>query len=83
MPEFEDYLSVKDAAKELHLSQDTLYAYLRMGGIEGAFKFAGTRWMVPKQWIDDYLAGDIDVRGIWKDWRKRCKNLKKNLNKNA
>lgn len=76
-------MTVKDASREIGISFHTLYAYLNMDGIEGAFKFGGTRWMIPRQWIDDYLAGEIDMGGIWKDWRKRCKNLKKNSNKNA
>lgn len=72
MPELDDYLTVRDAAIELNLSPHTIYAYLNMGEIEGAFKFAGTRWMIPRQWIDDYLNGNVDMAGAWNDWRKRC-----------
>lgn len=80
MPEYDDYMSVREAAEELDISINTLYAYLNMGEVEGAFKFAGTRWMVPRQWVHDYITGYVDMSGVWDDWRKRerCgKNSKK------
>jgi hypothetical protein len=61
-----EYKSVKDTAELTRLNINTVYFYLTKGLIEGAVKFAETRWMVPIQWIKDYNAGKIKVKGAFK-----------------
>jgi predicted site-specific integrase-resolvase len=60
-----DYLSVKETAKLTTLDISTIYHYLKKGLIEGATKFAGTTWIIPKQWAQDYKAGKVSVKGAY------------------
>lgn len=62
----ENYMSVIDVSEQTQLHQSTLYAYLNKGLIKGAYKFAGTRWVIPVQWVEDYLMGKIEIKGAFK-----------------
>lgn len=67
-----DFVSVKEAAELMKVSQNTVYAYLNKNAIVDAYRFAGTRWMVPIKWINEYLAGKITLKGVFKsDYAKR------------
>lgn len=62
----ENYMSVTDVSEQTQLHQSTLYAYLNKGLIKDAYKFAGTRWIIPVQWVEDYLLGKIEIKGAFK-----------------
>ena len=60
------YVSVKNAADLTCLSISTIYAYLTKGLIEGAEKFEGTRWIIPRKWCNDYAEGKIEIKGAFR-----------------
>lgn len=67
----EKFYNTADAAAEMDITPDLLRHYLRAGKIPGAFKRGGTRYSVPRQAIDEYLCGQLDLSGTFRNWRNR------------
>jgi hypothetical protein len=61
----ENYLTVKNTAEQTGLHQNTVYYYLTHKLIKGAYKFADTHWVIPVQWVEDYLLGKISLKGAF------------------
>jgi excisionase family DNA binding protein len=59
------HVTVKEASELTGLHMSSIYLYLQKGLIKGAKKFAGTTWLVPKEWIKRYKAGKIQIKGAF------------------
>lgn len=59
------FASIKQAAIDTGLTYSTIYHYATNGFIDGAFQFAGIRWMIPRKWIKDYNDGKLDMSGAF------------------
>jgi excisionase family DNA binding protein len=64
-----NYLTAPAAAERLGVSKQTVYLYIKHGFLT-AHKPRGTRWMVSAEDVERMARGEIDVSGIYKDWRK-------------
>lgn len=65
-----NYLPAPAAAQRLGVSKQTVYLYIQHGFLT-AHKPRGTRWMVLVEDIERMERGEVDVSGIYKDWRKK------------
>lgn len=64
-----EYCSPATAAAEIGVARQTIYVYLKAGKLRGRM-VRGTRWQVLLEDVEEMKAGNIDVSGLWKDWRK-------------
>ena len=53
------YKSPKEVAKELNLSEQTVWRWLRAGKIPGAVKFPSGAWRIPEDYIHRITSSDI------------------------
>ena len=67
---FVKYLTTQAAAERLDVSKQTIYLYIRHG-LLAAHKLRGTRWMISVADVERMARGEIDVSGIYKNWRKK------------
>lgn len=51
------YKSPKEVAKELNLSPQTIWRYLRAGRIPGAIKLSPGAWRIPEDYIEQIKGG--------------------------
>jgi excisionase family DNA binding protein len=63
------YCSPGAAAERIGIARQTVYVYIRAGKLR-ARRPRGTHWEVLIEDVDAMANGEIDVSGIWKDWRK-------------
>lgn len=64
-----NYLTAPAAAERLSVSKQTIYLYIKHGFLT-AHKPRGTRWLVLLDDVERMAQGEIDVSGIYKNWRK-------------
>lgn len=79
-----DYLSVRETSKIIGKSIPTIYAYI-YAKIIPTEKFANVTWLIPKTWIEEYLAGKITIKGAYKGYyaKYRKKIRKRNRKKSS
>lgn len=52
----DDYLSVKEAAAKLDLSESTVRSLIQKGELEGAFQTPSRAWLIPAEAVSEYKA---------------------------
>ena len=60
----DEMTTIAKAAKISGISPQLLRIYCRAGVFPGARKFRGTRWLIPREDLDDLVSGEVDVSGI-------------------
>ncbi len=80
MTDLNDYVTIKEAAQMIGRSKSTVYTYLLKGRIDNAIpphQIGQIGWLIPKQWIEDFLNGNAYIegvyRGIYAKYRKKRK----------
>jgi len=73
-----NFVSVKDAIELTGIKTSTFYSYLQKGAVDGAIRFDGTGWLVPKAWVERYNKGQIDLTGIYRGDRVERKIRERN-----
>lgn len=67
------WVTARDLADWTGLNYATICLYCRAGKLKGAKKLRGTRWVIPLDAANKLLGGDLDVSGVYADWRKNKK----------
>jgi predicted site-specific integrase-resolvase len=63
------YCSPAEAGREIGVARQTIYVYINAGMLR-ARRPRGTHWEVLVEDVEKMKRGEIDVSGIWKNWRK-------------
>ncbi len=66
-----DYVTLKEAAKQMNRSYSTVHTYAKLDLLPGAILMWGTRWYVHKDTIVQFKSGEIVIKGAFSNARKR------------
>lgn len=58
----DDYLSIREVAEIIGVSQQSIRNYIKAGMLPGALKFRDTRWIIPKTTVRQLLDGKISMK---------------------
>ena len=57
-----DYISVKDAAMKLNLTERWIQQLCKDGKVEGAMRFGAQKtWLVPNKWVEERMAQETSA----------------------